>query len=85
MSRWRLLKFMKDLEVLHMRMMYVLAAAVVMLNGCSTMGDVGRAMVAGAANTHCQTQPGQVVATQIAQGDACYAVPIRGPSSFDCQ
>jgi hypothetical protein len=57
MSRWRLLKFMKDLEVLHMR----------------------RAMVAGAANTRCQTQPGQVVATQIAcQGDACYAVPIRG-------
>ncbi len=85
MFGWHLLKFIKDFEELLMRMMYVLAAAVVMLSGCSTMGDVGRAMVAGAANTHCQTQPGQVVATQIAcQGDACYAVPIRGPSSFDC-
>jgi len=68
-----------------MRARYVLTVAIaaITLSGCA---DLGKAMVAGAANTHCQTQAGQVVATQIAcQGGACYAVPIRGPSTFQCQ
>ena len=67
-----------------MRLTSVLAAAIpIILSGCA---DVGKALVSGAANTHCQTQSGQVVATQIAcQGGACYVVPVRGPSTFQCQ
>ena len=44
------------------------AAIAIILGGCA---DVGKALISGAANTHCQTQPGQVFATQIAcQGGA---------------